>query len=180
MSHIAASIAKKMQKISSPSGKKDSAKEDSNQEQLIDAINTSSRIDKSTKMRGVRQNKSLATASQSSETKDPMECAKCKQNGNPNFAECEIFDLWFCPKCTNLNPDAIKLLESCKAVHWYCQGCEKKAVGAVTNMKYTLGKKSPDDFLNHRIINKMDEAFNLLEEKMQKAAQAVEVTMKQS
>ena len=53
-------------------------------------------------------------------------------------------------------------------------------MGAVTNMKYKLGKKSPDDLLNHGIINKMDEAFNLLEEKMQKAAQAVEVTMKQS
>ena len=111
---------------------------------------------------------------------DPMQCSKCRSLRNSNLTECEVCAFWFCGKCTHLKQDALKALHACKGIHWYCDGCEASAVGAVTNMKYKLGKRSPEEFLNQKIIDQIDMAFTAFESKIRNSATVVEETMKKS
>ena len=109
-----------------------------------------------------------------------MQCSKCRPLRNSNLTECEVCAFWFCGKYTQLKQDALKALNACKGIHWYCDGCKASAVGAVTNMKYKLGKRSPEEFLNQKIIDQIDMAFTAFESKIRNLATVVEETIKKS
>ena len=70
----------------------------------------------------------------------------------------------------------MKHLALCGNIHWFCSSSEQNAVGIKTNAKYILGKKTPAQFLNERIITEIDQAITTLHEKVEKAETEIKST----
>ena len=86
-------------------------------------------------------------------------------------------DFWYFAKCQHLKADVMKLLNACKKnVHWFCDKCDDKAVGVLTNAKYKLGKQSPESYLNERIVSEIDRAMSTLHDKVREAETAMKTS----
>jgi ribosomal protein L37AE/L43A len=174
-------IAQKLHKMTSPKGK---IKKDGSLESDEDDISvgsamaemascgntrgksrTASLSKKEQKLSGEKTNKGEKTDQRIDvDERDKMTCHTCKVSGHKYLAECELCDFWFCAKCQHLKSDAMKLLALYRNIH-----CEQQAVGLITNAKYSLGKRTPEKFLNERIIMEIDQAMKTLHEKVKKA-----------
>ena len=55
----------------------------------------------------------------------------------------------------------------------FCDKCDDKAVGVLTNAKYKLSKQSPESYLNERIVSEIDRAMSTLHDKVREAETAM-------
>lgn len=90
--------------------------------QKLDKQATGGKVDKS-------------TAGLNVQIDDKCTCHECKTEGHKFLANCEICEKRFCGKCQHLKMDVLKLLASCKTVHWFCTSCDELGVDAISNAK---------------------------------------------
>ena len=180
-------IAQKLHKMTSPKGK---SKKDGSLESDKDDISVGSAVaemgscgntrgksrsaslskkDQKLVKSGEKTNKGGKTDQGTDIDERDMTCHTCKVSGHKYLAECELCDFWFCAKCEHLKSDAMKLLALYRNIHWFCTSCEQQAVGMITNAKYSLGKRTPEQFLSERIITEIDQAMKTLHEKVKTA-----------
>ena len=111
--------------------------------------------------------------------RDAKTCSERSKPGCQLLLECEYCKRWLCGKCANLKAGGMKVVTIYKNIHWYCPRCELKATGAVTDAKYSLAKsQTPEDFINRRIILSIDNALQVMNEKVAQATRAVEDNVK--
>jgi len=71
-----------------------------------------------------RSQRSSSTSTSSSDSK----CGGCGKvvSNNEMGIQCEICDVWFHPKCQDINEDCYKAIMNLQSVHWYCKSCDSK------------------------------------------------------
>jgi len=61
---------------------------------------------------------------------------KCGQWIRENKSvKCGYCDIYFCIKCMDVSEHQQQVIANCKAIHWFCEVCEMKAIASIQTEK---------------------------------------------